>query len=56
MAVRNAERSDSVARCVPRQDGAYLIVTRKGAAGSSPVPMDEGSHVVVANGIARRPQ
>lgn len=55
MGQRTAEKTDTVSRCVPRQDGEWMIVTRKGAAGSSPVEMAEGAHVVVANGIARRP-
>lgn len=55
MSVRVGEKTDTVIRCVPRQDGGFLIVTRKGASGSSPVELTEGSHVVVSNGIARRP-
>lgn len=55
MAVRAGQKTDSVARCVPRQDGGFLIVTRKGASGSSPIELHEGANVVVRNGVALRP-
>lgn len=55
MSVRTAEKTDCVSRCVQRQDGGWMVVTRKGASGSSPVEMREGESVIVANGIARRP-
>lgn len=55
MAVRIGEKTDAVARCVPRQDGGFLIVTRKGASGSSASEFHVGAHVVVRNGQALRP-
>lgn len=53
MAVRVAPKSDVVLRCVPRQDGGFLIVTRKGS-GSSPRPIEEGAHVLLRDGKAER--
>lgn len=54
MAVRVAPKTEAVARCVPRLDGGYLILTRKGS-GSSPVELPVGSAVVLRDGLAVRP-
>lgn len=43
-----------VARCVPRQDGGYMVVTLKGASGVSREPLPEGAHVVIRDGQAVR--
>jgi hypothetical protein len=53
--VRVAEKVDFVKRCVPRQDGGWMVVTTKGAAGSSPEPIHEGARVLIRGGIAVRP-
>lgn len=55
MAARVAPKAETVARCVPRQDGGYLIVTLKGVSGSSPHPFAEGAQVVIRDGLAERP-
>lgn len=55
MSVRLSEKTDCVARCVPRQDGGFLIVTRKGASGASMSEFHVGAHVIVRNGQALRP-
>ena len=49
VSLRTSSKSEPVLRCVPRQDGGYLIVTRK-ASGSSPVPLPEGAAVLVRDG------
>lgn len=53
MAVRVAPKTDVVLRCVPRQDGGYLIVTRKGGSGSSPRPFAEGARVTIRDGVVQ---
>lgn len=55
MAVRVTEKAETVARCVPRQDGGYMVVTLKGASGASPDPIPEGARVLIRDGVARRP-
>lgn len=47
-----ASTPQTVARCVPRQDGGYLITTLSGAAGSSPKPLSEGVQVIIRDGLA----
>ena len=54
MSVRVNPKSEPVLRCVPRQDGGYMIVTKKGS-GSSPVPLHEGAAVIIRDGQAVRP-
>ena len=50
-----AKLSEHVVRSsVPRQDGGYLVVTRDGKAGSSPIPIPEGARVVIRDGHAER--
>lgn len=39
-----------VVRCVPRQDGGYLIVLPKGETAVSAKPLSEGASVTVQNG------
>lgn len=46
-------KPDTVARCVPRQDGGYLIVTRKGGSGISPRPFAEGARVTIRDGVVQ---
>lgn len=55
MSVSTTDKSDSVKRCVQTHDGAYLIITRKGASGSSPIPYHEGASVLVRNGVIQKP-
>jgi hypothetical protein len=54
MAVRVAPKTETVARCVPRQDGGYLIVTRKGTSAVSLTEISEGTPVVIRDGKAER--
>lgn len=49
-------KPQTVARCVPRQDGGYLIVTAKGGSGSSPNPIPEGARVIIRDGLVERPE
>lgn len=53
MSVRVAPKTEAVLRCIPRHDGGYLIVTKKGSA-VSPVEIEAGAHVVIADGKAER--
>lgn len=43
-----------VAKCVPRQDGGFMVITRKGLSATSPTEIPEGSHVVISGGRAER--
>lgn len=54
MSVRVAPLTDSVARCVPRHDGGFLIVTRKGKSAVSLSEIPEGAHIVIRDGQAMR--
>ena len=54
MAVRVAPLTEIVARCIPRQDGGWMVVTRKGNAGSSPSEIPQGAQVIVRDGKAER--
>jgi hypothetical protein len=54
VAVRIAPKSEPVLRCVPRQDGGFMIVTKKGS-GSSPVELHVGAAVIIRDGVAVRP-
>jgi len=49
---RGNTKPDTVARCVPRQDGGYLVQTLGGLAGSSPFMIPEGTRVVIRDGVA----
>lgn len=53
MSVRVTPKAEDVRRCIPRQDGGYLIITAKGS-GSSPVEIPEGARVVITKGLAER--
>jgi hypothetical protein len=55
MAVRVAPLTEVVRKCVARQDGGFLIVTKKGSA-VSPVELPEGAHVIITDGKAERHQ
>lgn len=55
MAVRVAPATEIVARCIPRQDGGWMVVTRKGNAGSSPTEIPEGTQIILRDGKAERP-
>lgn len=51
MSQRQNDKPDTVERCVPRQDGQFLVITRKGR---SAVSIDEvaiGSHVAIKDGL-----
>lgn len=54
MAARVAPITESVQRCVPRHDGGYLIVTRKGRHAVSTTEIPEGARVVIRDGQAVR--
>lgn len=55
MAVRVADKADIVVRCVPREDGGYLVITHKSGSGSSRVELAEGTRIVIRDGLAVRP-
>lgn len=55
MSARVAPITDTVARCVPRHDGGYLIVTRKGKSAVATSDIPEGAHIVIRDGLAERP-
>jgi hypothetical protein len=48
------EASTTVARCVPRHDGQWLIITRDGRNAVAFSELPEGARVVVRAGIAER--
>jgi hypothetical protein len=54
MASRISLLTETVARCVPRQDGGYLIVTRKGKSAVATSEIPEGAHIVIRDGLAVR--
>jgi hypothetical protein len=54
MSVRVAALTDIVIRCVARQDGGWLVVTRRGKSGVSPTEIPEGAQVVIRDGQAVR--
>lgn len=54
MAVRAAPQNDYVVRCVPRQDGGWLVVTKKGANGVALSEIPEGARVTIQNGKVER--
>lgn len=54
VAVRITPKTETVLRCVPRQDGGYMIITKKGS-GSSPVALHLGAAVILRDGQAVRP-
>lgn len=52
---RLPEKSETVARCVPRHDGGYLVVLRSGGSAVSAEELPEGARVVIREGRAERP-
>ncbi len=52
--MRVAEVTDTVARCVPRHDGGWLILTMKGSHGVSPSEIPLGTRVLIKDGKAER--
>lgn len=54
MSVRVAPKADPVARCIATHDGTWMVVTRKGASGSSPIEIPIGAFVVIRDGQAER--
>lgn len=54
MASRLAAMTETVARCVPRQDGGYLIVTMKGRSAASTEIIPDGARIVIRDGQAVR--
>lgn len=56
MAVRVAEKSDAVSRCVARQDGGWMVVTHKGQSGVSPSEIPIGTRVIIRDGKVERQQ
>jgi hypothetical protein len=54
MAPRSATKPDTVTRCVPRHDGGWMIVTRKGGSGVSASEIPEGARVMIRDGQAVR--
>ena len=56
MNARLSEKSETVARCVPRHDGGYLVVLRSGGSAVSAEELPEGARVVIREGRACRPE
>lgn len=54
MTTNRKETSTTVARCVPRQDGQWLVLTRDGRNAVAFSELPEGARVVVRAGIAER--
>jgi hypothetical protein len=54
MSVRVAPLSQTVARCVARQDGGFIVVTRKGHSAVAPEELPEGARIVIRDGQAVR--
>lgn len=54
MASKVSALTETVARCVPRQDGGYLIVTLKGRSAASTETIPEGARIVIRDGQAVR--
>lgn len=52
--MRISEVTDTVARCVPRHDGGWMVVTRKNASGVSLSELPIGSSVIIKDGKAER--
>jgi hypothetical protein len=52
--VRISEVTDTVTRCVPRHDGGWMVVTKKGSSGVAPQEIPTGSRVVIRDGKAER--
>lgn len=52
--MRGRITAETVARCVARQDGGYLIVTRQGSNAVSTEPLGEGVSVTIRDGRAER--
>lgn len=52
--MRAQTKPSTVSRCVARQDGEYLVVTRDGQAGVSAAEIDIGAQVVIRDGRAER--
>ena len=48
-------KPEVVSRCVARQDGGWMVVTRKGRSGVSLTEIPEGAAVVIRDGQAVRP-
>lgn len=46
--------TDTVARCVPRQDGAFMVLLRSGTVSVSTVQLPEGARVRIERGRAVR--
>lgn len=54
MAVRVAPQTETVRRCVARQDGGWMVVTAKGNSAVSPTEIPEGARIVIRDGQAVR--
>lgn len=56
MAARVAEKSDTVARCVARHDGGWMVVTHKGQSGVALAEIPIGTRVIIRDGKVERQQ
>lgn len=55
MTSRVSEKTETVSRCVPRQDGGFMVLTRSGKSAVSSEELPEGARVVIREGRAERP-
>lgn len=54
MSVRVAPKTETVARCISRRDGGFMVVTLKGQSAASVNPIPEGARIVIRDGQAER--
>lgn len=54
MTSRRFDNRQTVARCVPTQDGNWLVITTTSNTASSPVELPEGARIRITGGIATR--
>jgi hypothetical protein len=52
--VKTITKPSLVTRCVQRQDGDWLVVTKDGRSGTSPVEIPEGARVTINDGKAEK--
>jgi hypothetical protein len=55
VSARNTRKTESVARCVPRQDGGWLVVTLSGRSAVAFEPIPQGARIIIRDGRAMRP-
>lgn len=54
MSLRDAPVTDTVSRCIPRQDGSYWVITRSKRHAVATEELSEGGRIVIRDGKAER--